>query len=222
MVAPPTNSIAYDDCSGSNAIFEARASHHNHTICKFSCAGVKPVISNNLRIIAWNIPLHWKNYQCRPSYGSLFFPFRPFVNSYSRGHPLPYPVWCDLTLHRMDGATVDAWLYFPGTKLLVALIMNRYVVTELIWVGGVETNIYFAGSLNSGESSKSREHHLDEVQFDTFSQERKERLSFGFDPCRPGLVAHEPFVYNGLLEYHGRKQQQQQRERLIIINEEKE
>jgi hypothetical protein len=28
-----------------------------------------------------------------------------------------YPVWRNLTLQRMDGATVDAWLYFPGTKV---------------------------------------------------------------------------------------------------------
>jgi hypothetical protein len=60
---------------------------------------------------------------------------------YSQGHPLPYPVCCNLTLQRMDGATVGAWLYFPGTKvgqihlyssfltILVALIINRYVVT---------------------------------------------------------------------------------------------
>jgi hypothetical protein len=28
-----------------------------------------------------------------------------------------YPVWRNLTLQRMDGATVDAWLYFPGIKV---------------------------------------------------------------------------------------------------------
>jgi hypothetical protein len=37
---------------------------------------------------------------------------------YSRGPPLPYPVWCHWTLQRMDGATdVDVWLCFPDTKV---------------------------------------------------------------------------------------------------------
>ncbi len=71
------------------------------------------------------------------------------VGVFTRTPFLPYPVcWCNLTLQRMDGATVDAWLYFPGinhkgrTKLIsilpfgqfwVALIINRYVVTEYVY-----------------------------------------------------------------------------------------
>jgi hypothetical protein len=29
----------------------------------------------------------------------------------------PHPVWCNLTFQRMDGASVDVWLYFPGIKV---------------------------------------------------------------------------------------------------------
>ncbi|XP_046444228.1 uncharacterized protein LOC124194209 isoform X2 [Daphnia pulex] len=34
-------------------------------------------------------------------------------------NPRVRPCECGFTLHRMDGATVDAWLYFPGTKALM-------------------------------------------------------------------------------------------------------
>jgi hypothetical protein len=34
--------------------FEARASHHNHTVCQFFLCWCWPVTSNNLRIIAWD------------------------------------------------------------------------------------------------------------------------------------------------------------------------
>ena len=40
------------------------------------------------------------------------------VGVFTRTPFLPYPVWCHLTLQRMDGATdVDAWLYFPGKQV---------------------------------------------------------------------------------------------------------
>jgi hypothetical protein len=40
------------------------------------------------------------------------------VGVFTRTPFLPYPVcWCNSTLQRMDGATVDAWLYFPGIKV---------------------------------------------------------------------------------------------------------
>jgi hypothetical protein len=176
--------------------FEARASHHNHTVCQFFLCWCWPVTSNNLRIIAWDWvmislidlwPIRYFNatlaasMQCR----TLILPFikklgftqqclisnfpwlvvilsiffrNPFYIIYlDKKHPialacianrvtdlyfplslnvfvyahvnvgvftrtpfLPYPVWCHLSLQRMDGATdVDAWLYFPGLKVRI-------------------------------------------------------------------------------------------------------
>jgi hypothetical protein len=65
------------------------------------------------------------------------------VGVFTRTTFLPYPVWCHVTLQRMDGAIV--WLYFPGIKVgqncslfflfdyLGALIRNRCVVTEHVY-----------------------------------------------------------------------------------------
>jgi hypothetical protein len=39
------------------------------------------------------------------------------VGVFTRTPFLPYAVWCNSTLQRMDRATVDAWLYFPGIKV---------------------------------------------------------------------------------------------------------
>ncbi|XP_046648084.1 uncharacterized protein LOC124338050 [Daphnia pulicaria] len=74
--------------------------------------------------IAWinSIPLHWQNYRCqlieiRIPLFPLFIecpPVRPCECGCIHEDPLlPYPVCCHL---QMDGATVDAWLYFPGIK----------------------------------------------------------------------------------------------------------
>jgi hypothetical protein len=59
---------------------------------------------------------------CQSNDGSLFSPFslnvfvyaHVNVSVFTRTPFLPYPFWCNSNLQRMDGATVDAWLYFPG------------------------------------------------------------------------------------------------------------
>jgi hypothetical protein len=60
---------------------------------------------------------------------------------YSRGRPFSHLAWWIQLLSAVDGATVDAWPFFPGSKVgktfisififyyfLVALISNRDIV----------------------------------------------------------------------------------------------
>ncbi len=53
---------------------------------------------------------------------------------YSRGHPFPYPAWCNWTLQRMDGALADVWPYFPVIK-----VGKTFISIFQFWLfGGVD------------------------------------------------------------------------------------